>query len=285
MKLAIAMAGVLLAWTRPAAACTPWVEGVLAWDFDADLVVLQIWAGRERPPAAGVPPTGFELRRLSTGEELGARDCRLGPPVACEFRAALAHLLPASAKWRQQGMALPRRLRVRESTPAGLRESALETRGAKGRRRLLWLSVTAAADAERLAYALKLYDEQGTDALLGFEIRLRGGNCARTAVRALRVARADLDDPGRAGRQAALMARPRLDERFEHWRTVADLGPIPPAHLVQALEAAERDDHSAFGVTWWRQNTRDLPPAQVEALVKKVKASETLYWTRSKLGL
>jgi hypothetical protein len=281
-----ALAAAWLATSPPARACTPWVERVLAWDFDADLVVLQTWAERDRAPGPRVPPIGFELRRLSTGEELGARDCRLDPVISpCEFRVALGKLLPATAKWRQQGRALPRGLRVRAAGGAALRETALETRAAGGWRRLLWLSVTAAKDPERLQHTLKLYDEQGTDALLGFEVYLQGGNCPRTVVQALRVPRADLADPARAGRQAALMVRPRLDERFEHWRTIADLGPIPPGRLVEAMEAAEREDHSAFGVEWWRRDTRKLPPAEVEALAGKVRKSEGLYWTRTKLGL
>jgi hypothetical protein len=166
-----------------------------------------------------------------------------------------------------------------------LRETALETRGARGWRRLLWLSVTPAKDQERVDHALKLYDEEGSEALLGLEIHLQGGNCPRTLVQVLRVPRADLADPTRAGRQAQLMARPRLDERFEHWRTIAELGPIPAERLVEALEAAERDDQSDFGVQWWRRDTALLTPAQRDALAARVKRSEGLYWTRVKLGL
>jgi hypothetical protein len=286
MKFLLAIAGVLVGWAPAARACTPWVERVVAWDLGADLVVLQTWADRHRAPPASVPPIGFELRRLSTGEELGGRDCRLAPVITpCRFEAALGPLLPATARWRQRGRALPGGLRVRAKRGAALRETALETRGARGWQRLLWLSVTPAKDQERVDHALKLYDEEGSDALLGLEIHLQGGNCPRTLVQVLRVPRADLADPARAGRQAALMARPRLDERFEHWRTIAELGPIPPEKLVEALEAAERDDQPDFGVQWWRRDTRGLAQAQLDALFAQVKRSEGLYWTRAKLGL
>src|SRR5439155_26953603 len=127
---------------------------------------------------------------------------------------------------------------------------ALGTRTRGGARWLLWLHVMGAGEVaqERRSYALGPFDVEADEALVGVEMRARGGNCPYTTARVLRLPRADLDDPRRAGRQATLLAGPpRKDQPFEHWRTIAELGPLPVDRLLEALTAAEDDGQSAFG--------------------------------------
>ncbi len=116
---------------------------------------------------------------------------------------------------------------------------------------------------------------------MAFAVRARGGNCPNSLVRVLRVPQADIVNPGRAGRRINLLARSaRLDERFEHWRTIAELGPLPPERLMEALEAAEREEQYAFGARWWSEATKRLPAGRLSQLVDSVARSEALFWTR-----
>jgi hypothetical protein len=53
--------------------------------------------------------------------------------------------------------------------------------------------------------------------------------------------------------------------------------------LLEAMEAAEREEQYAFGVRWFREATAQLGPAERQRLTEAVKASQSLYWTRSLL--
>jgi hypothetical protein len=262
--------------------CTPWAEAVLAWDMAKDVVAVGIWAERDEPPAPGTANPGFfELRRISTGEMLAAHDCEFGGVVPCQYQAALAKGIPPGTVWRVAGGRPPASLRIKHTASRDLRQVALETRGPRGWQRLLWLQVMATNEQERRRYLWSVYDLRDGEAFMAFAVRARGGNCPNSLVRVLRVPQADIVDPGRAGRQIDLLARPaRLDERFEHWRTIAELGPLPPERLMEALEAAEREEQYAFGAKWWSEATPRLPAGELSRLVDSVARSDTLFWTR-----
>lgn len=278
-----------LAGPRLAAACTPWAENLLAWSFDQDLVVVGMWSERSRlPPPRGVAPDVLELRRLSTGEPLVGHDCRNQPtPAKCTYDVVLASAIPPRTTWRTKGTPPPRTLTIKHSESKTLREISLDARAGRGKsRRLLWLQVMNANEQERRRYEWNRFDVAGDEALMAFSVPGRGGNCPNSTLRVLRVPLADIADPGRPGRQATLLGRPaRFDERFEHWRTVADLGPIPPNRLVEAMEAAEREEQFAFGAQWYRETTRGMPAEQLKPLAAAVKANQGLYFIRPLLGL
>lgn len=279
----VALAGLVLSWPTVTRACTPWSEKVLAWDLAKDLLVVGFWTELDVPPPPSRPPAGFELRRLSTGEVLGAHECAFSPQTPCQFEAGLAKLIPAGASWRRAAGAArpPARLRITHSKGRDLREVSLESR-VRGRwQRVWWLQVMGGKDPEQRQYSWALLDRRDKEAVLGFFVRARGGNCSYSLARMLRIPAADLDAPGRAGRQRELLARPpRLDERHEYWRTIAELGPIPPERLLEALEAAERDEQYAEGAGWWKQTTMSLTPQQLKPLSQAVARSEYLHWTR-----
>jgi hypothetical protein len=275
----------VVAWfsSRPARACTPRADVLVAWDLSRDLAVVGFWPELERPPAKQAP-RGFELRRISTGEQVANHDCQ-DKPGPCAYEAAFAKALPAGIRWRTQGKPPPRNLRIRPTSDRERREVSLEARAGRSWRRVLWLQVIAASDQEWRDYVWSQYDTDGRDALLAFEVRARTGACSYTSVRALRAPLADLADPARKGRQPALMASPRRDELFEHWRTIAELGAIPPDRLLEALQAAENEGQMTFGAQWWREAIRSMTPAQRERLTAAAKKDELLYHTRKLLGM
>jgi hypothetical protein len=280
----------LLAAPATALPCTPWAEGVLAWDMAKDLVAIGIWAQRADPPAPGsaAAPGFFELRRISNGDVLAAHDCEFGGAVPCQYQTALARSIPGGTVWQTSGGRPPASLRITHSSDRDLRQVALETRGRRGQggwQRLLWLQVMATNEQERRRYRWSIYDLRDGEAFMAFTVRARGGNCPNSLIRVLRVPERDIADPARAGRQIDLLAgAARLDERFEHWRTIAELGPLPPERLMEALEAAEREEQYAFGARWFREATAALPPERASRLAALVKENQSLYWTRRLLG-
>lgn len=273
-----------LVFARGAQACVPSAERVVGWDLGKDLVAVAVWAERGEPPQNGAAG-GFELRRISTGEVLRKHDCGQQRARACRYRDAFA---VDGVAWQTRGQpGLARRLRFAETrTKEGL-EVALEARTRAGWRRLLWVQVMGEGEAaqERQRYRWGALDRGGGATLISFEMRASGGNCPYTVARALLVPEADLADPARAERQAALLASPRRDHPFEHWRTVAELGPLPAGRLLEAMEAAEADAQVDFAVRWWRANTGGLPAAQVAHLAALMKKSPGLPSTRARLGL
>jgi hypothetical protein len=282
VSLCLSVMGLLLVTPRAALPCTPWAEAVLAWDMTTDVVVVGTWAERAEPPAPGsVPPGFFELRRISTGELLAAHDCQFGPVVPCEYQTALGKAIPAGTTWHHATGAPPRNLRIKHRVGRDRREISLEARGRRGWQRLLWLQVMATNEQERRQYRWSAYDLRDGEAFMAFDVRARGGNCPNNLVRVVRVPQADIVDPDRPGRQIDLLAGPaRLDERFEHWRTIAELGPLPPERIMEALEAAEREEQYAFGAKWWNEATKRLPPERLSRLIDSVARSDVLFWTR-----
>ena len=129
-------------------------------------------------------------------------------------------------------------------------------------------------------------DLRDGEAMLAVEVSARGGNCSYTFVRVYRVPEADLREPRRKGRQAEMLKRPaRKDDPFEYWRTVADLGPLPPERLLEAMEAAGHDAQPTFAARWWREATRKLPRRRVAELAEAVKKSPALSATLPLLRL
>jgi hypothetical protein len=222
VSCALVVAAVLVAAAPApdAAACTPSADRVLGWDLGRDLVIVGQWAERGRPPPGSVPPPqSFELRRLSTGSRVGDAADR-GPPVRSD-------------------RALAARLRVSQRRRGTFTEVALEVRTRAGWRWLLWYHVMSRGEAaqEKRVYRLGPVAAAGELAMISVEMSAHGGNCSYSDTRALLVRLADLDDPRRPGRQAWLLAHVRRDHPFEHWLTIAALGPVPPDRVPEARQA------------------------------------------------
>jgi hypothetical protein len=274
----------LLAAPRPAAACFPWAERVLAWDARADLYLLASWHDRDRPPpvSAAVTPNWYELRRISTGAQVAAHNCADGDSAVgaasvtrpCEWRTALAAALPRDFGARGEPFGAGR-LRLRSLPMGADSELALEGRGRRGWRRLLWLEYRPRSP-ERVRTSITVAERAAGDVVLGLEAFARGGNCTNTTVRMLRLPLEDLEDPARPGRQRRLLAPLDEDAPFERWQTAADLGPLPPERLIPALVAAERAAHLDIGVRWWKLATAALDPPRLAALTTQLRARPDL---------
>jgi hypothetical protein len=262
----------------------PSAERVLAWDLAKDVVIVGQWREHGQPPPAKVPAASFELRRVSTGEVLEQHDCALQPTGPCT-----PDLLDvAGARWRQRGSSGAGRLRVVESrTAGGGREWALETRAKKNWQRLYWIEVMDRDEAaqERLRFRVTPFDRQAGVVLVGLQMQATGGNCPYTVAQVLRIPESDLADPARPGRQADLLAHPRRDHPFEHWRTTIELGPLPPDRLLEAMRAAENDAKVDFAVRWWRDGIQALEPSRLAPLAAALKKDTGLASTRTRLGL
>jgi hypothetical protein len=272
---------------RQAAACTPWAESVVAWDVARDLVVVSSWRGRERPPRAALPPDRYELRRMSTGEQVTLYRCpeTSSPPVAaCDWRAAFAKWLPSAP--RTPAAAPPgalRALRVHAGSNAEGQEFALESRTGGVWRRVLWLDFIPRGYREHRRYDFGPFERAAAEVLFAVRYHARGGNCNQTVVQVWRVPQQDLEDPGNAGRRARLAAQVRQDAVLEHWRTLSELGPLPADTLLQALTAAENEGRSAWGARWWREAIKDLPAERVTALSADLERHPHLTSTRDLL--
>ena len=255
----------------------------MAWDIGNDLVAVGIWAERDRlpPPSERGRPGLFELRRIGTGEVLLAHDCELKPHIKCEFQSALASAIPPGTAWRTGGSPPPPTLRILHRTKPRRREVILESRVQGRWQPLSWLQVSVWNEPERRRYHWHAYDSLGDEAMLAFEVRARGGNCPNTLVRVFRMPLEDVKWPRRPARALDLLSRQaRLDERFEHWLTIADLGPLPPARLMEALEAAEREEQYTEGAEWYRQTLRTVTVPERQRLGEAVKKNENLYFIR-----
>jgi hypothetical protein len=277
---------------REAAACTPWAEKVVGWDIARDLVVVSSWRGRERPPRGSLPPDRYELRRMSTGEQVTLHRCpetssapgHAAEMAACNWRAAFANWLPTEP--RSPEAAPPgslRRLRIHAGSTAEGQEFSLESRVRGVWRRVLWLDFIPRGYREYRTYEFGPFERAGDDALITVRFHARGGNCNQTVVQVLRVPQEDLDNPGNSGRRARLAAQVRRDGLLEHWRTLSELGPLPADALLEAMSAAENEGRSGWGVRWWQEAIRHLPPERVTALSAALERHPHLTSTRDLL--
>jgi hypothetical protein len=161
---------------------------------------------------------------------------------------------------------------------------ALEARTARGWQRLAWLDFIDAGSARR-RYVVPAMERTGDDVLVAVQYYSSGDDCSRTVAQALRFRARDLEDPRNPDRQRALLAAVRQDALLPHWRTVAELGPLPADRLLDVLEIAEGAGHWEWGARWWREATAVLPPAQVAALTRELRRRRGLDLTSRSLGL
>ena len=296
---AIGVGALLGLWAPAVWACSPWAEQLVAWDPVTDLAVVASWIERERVPRAGsLVPDHYELRRISTGDGLAMHLCpgaqapagKKRPP--CDWRAGLAASLPPAARWDRTGPALPRgRLRVRATEAPGVQEYALEARGRSGWQRVSWLDFISRDYPERRQYRIGRTGSAGGvntrdgTVVVAVEYLSRGGNCNHTSVQLFSLRAEDLDDPRNPGRRARLLAQVRTDVPIGYWRTVAELGPLPPERLIQALESADTVWHSPLAARWWREATAGLPADRLAPLTEALRRHPGLHQTRALLGI
>ena len=124
----------------------------------------------------------------------------------------------------------------------------------------------AKGNPEQRDYRITDSERAGSDVVLAIEYHAEKGNCARTRVQLLSLAEPDLADPSRPARHARLLAKVREDTPFSHWRTVAELAPLPAARLLEAMEAAEVAGESGLAARWWQASIPGIPPAEASAL-------------------
>jgi hypothetical protein len=268
-----------------AQACSAGAERLEGWNAQADLALIARWVERDRlpPPSSGRGPDAWELRRLSTGEQVKLLECAAGGPP-CDARTRDEAVRAAGGWHRPDRSPDARRLRVRATLREGRKEFALESRGARGWRRLTWLDFVDAPAGNR-RYQVAASARAGDDVLVALSYHSRGGDCPRTVVQALRFPAVDLDDPANPGRHARLARQVRWDALMPHWRTVAELGPLPADRLLKVLEMAEGTGHQEWGARWWREAIAPLPPDQVAALTAAMRKTDGLTITRGLLGL
>jgi hypothetical protein len=299
------LAGVLLSgaaglscFPAAAGACSPWAERVHVWDVAADLAVIAIWNERERPPEASPrspAPDQYLLRRISTGRGLADHLCAAEAPnqteatkapTKCDWGAAFKDSLPSTIQWREPGRVLSTgRIRVRNRrSPTGDSEYSLEALSRRGWQRVLWLDFVASGYTERRHYRIGPSVQLADRLAFAVEYHSRGGNCAHTAVQVLSLGVRDLEAPQNRERHARMVANPREDRLLAHWRTAAEMGPLPPERLLEAMEAAEFGGVPALGVRWWRESIVGLSPQTVEALTAKMNRHPGFYATRKLLS-
>jgi hypothetical protein len=278
-------------------ACTPWAEAMLVWDGASDLAVVASWKGIERPPESlKAVPHAYELRRISTGEQVARERCSEledgasqpeSSPASCDWKLAFARLVPPTARWSRpgKGVAAGNRLRVRRHLTATAQEFALEARSKTAWRRVLWLDFISRGYREHRRYWVGPSMRLAEDVVLAVQFHSTGGNCNQTVVQILRLRQADIDDPKNRGRQAHMLTTIRQDAALEHWRTVAELGPLPPGRLLEALSLAENEGYWEWGAQWWRAAIARLPANQVASLTDAILRDPTLASTREILGL
>jgi hypothetical protein len=275
----------------PANACTPWAERVAAWSAASDLYVLAGWDNREKPPPSQklIQPQYYQLKRISTGEQLAWHRCdhptsETSGPRPCTWQAAFAKQLAGASFQPGNGIVNQKRLRVRAIQNKGVREYSLESRGPKGWQRVLYLDFIFPDYPERRRYSVTELGSSGEHAILMLDYQASGGNCSHTAARAFRLHKLDLTDPTSAERRARLLASVSQEDALEDWRTLAELAPLPADRLLEALEAAESKGQIAWGARWWREASADLAPEQLARLRDEIQRRPGLQSTRSLLA-
>jgi hypothetical protein len=264
-----------------ARACTPSAERLLAWDGKADLAVVARWSERDRPPPAGsrLRPEVLELRRIGNGASIAVHECGARGP--CDHRSAFPD---RGAQWTKPGPAMPR-LRTTRLFTENVQQYALEARGARGWQRLAWLGFVESSHLEQRSYRVAASAEVGDEVLVAVEYHSRGGNCKRTMVQVSKLRAGDLDDPANPERRKYLLGQVRQDLPLEYWRTVAELGPLPAEHVIEALELADAVGRWAWGARWWREAIAGAPPGVVKSLTAELEKHPNLGATRLQLGM
>jgi hypothetical protein len=276
LALALLLAGAGRVW-----ACSAGAEQVLVWDPGADLAVTARWSERDRVPPPGTRPDALDLRRISTGQRVALDDCT-EPGASCDPAAAFARVAPG-ARWHPPIAGGGRVLRVRRSVSARRQEWALETRDARGWQRLAWLDFIDTGSARR-RYQIAALERTGEEVVVAVQFYSSGDDCSRTVVQALRFRARDLQEPRRPDRQQYLLGAVRQDAALPHWRTVAELGPLPADRLLDVLEIAEGAGHWAWGAHWWREATAALSAGEVAALAAELRRRRGLDLTARALG-
>jgi hypothetical protein len=278
--------------TAPAKACTPWAERIVAWSAAADLHVLAGWDKQERPPPSHKQsqPQYYQLKRISTGEQLAWHRCdhptgERSDATPCAWQAAFAKQIPGGATFQPAAptAGVPR-VRVRSIQQNGVREFSLESRGPKGWQRVLYLDFVFPDYPERRRYRVAELGRTEEHVVLSLDYHASGGNCAHTAASAIRLRESDLIDPTAAERRARLLASVPPQDALEHWRTLAELAPLPADRLLEALEAAEREGQAAWGARWWREAGSALAPEALGRLRDELEKRPGLQSTRRLLA-
>jgi hypothetical protein len=276
------LAAGILADAQLARACSDGAEQVVAWDLRDDMAVVAQYGGRDRLPPRGATarPEVYALRRISTGERVAQQECT--EQGACDYREAFSH---SPDGWQAPASHGPPPVRVRRRLVDKRQEFSLEVPGKGGWRHLAWLDFVAADAGQRL-YSVVAHARDGNtdDVVVALQYHARGGGCSRTVAQVLRFPARDLADPRNPARQRTLLANVRQDALLPHWRTVAELGPLPPNRLLDVLELAEGAGYPAWGARWWREATTSLPAAQVAALTVEFRRRRGLDRTRQVLG-
>jgi hypothetical protein len=274
-----AAAPVVRAQTAGASACVESADKVLAWDAPSDLYVVASYLERDRPPGSDrrIFPNLIELRRISTGAQLGLVNCAVEPGALraasavepCDYRTLFGSLIPARAGFHRHGTALDRsRLAVKGFAEGGDRAYALMSRppGSPAWHRVMWLGDEVLRAPERMSVHIVDGERWQGDVLLVLAIRHEGGACKSTEAKMIRLRQIDLDAPAAIEHQRHLLTRLKESSPFAGWRSAAEIAPLPPERLIAAMVAAAEAGKPDFAARWWNESTKGLPPAQLAAL-------------------
>ena len=265
------------AWAEPA--CVASAEQVVAWDAEADLYVVASYLERDRPPGPGarVFPNLLELRRLSTGAQVDLVNCASQPGALrassaiepCDFRVLFGARIPRRALFKRQGTRLdPNRVAIKPFAEGPDRAFALVARakGASAWHRVMWLGDEVMRPPERMNIRIIDGEHWQQEVLVVIEITHQGGTCRSTEARVLRVREIDLDQPAALEHQKHLLVRLKESSPFAEWRSAAEIAPLPPNRLVNAMVVAAEAGKPDFAAHWWTATTTGLPLDQVAAL-------------------
>jgi hypothetical protein len=276
---AVGQSGVARAQTAGASACVESADKVVAWDAETDLYVVASYLERDRPPGSGgrIFPNLIELRRMSTGAQVGLVNCATEPGALrassatepCDFRTLFGGLIPHRAQFRRQGTPLDRsRLAIKGFAEGADRAYALMSRpsAAAAWHRVMWLGDQVLRAPERMNVRIVDGERWQGEVLLVLDIRHEGGACKSTEAKMLRLRQIDLDEPAALEHQKHLLARLKESSPFAEWRSAAEIAPLPPARLISAMVAAAEAGKADFAARWWNATTTGLPPEQLAAL-------------------
>ncbi|HEY0707082.1 MAG TPA: hypothetical protein VGG33_09800 [Polyangia bacterium] len=279
-----------------AAACVPYADAVVAWDVDADLYVVATYHERATPPASRTAfPNLLELRRISSGKQVGVVNCAAAPGAVgaaaargpCDFRALFGSAIPRSARFVAQGKPLPPgRLRIAalpDPSDGGLALFARTPAG--GRHQVRWLGNARTQTGETLSFRLGASERRADVVVVALESRYRGGGCERTEAKLLRFHPRELDAKPGPEQQAGLLAALSLSSPFEDWRSAADIAPLPPEKLVFGMVVAAEAGRQDLAARWWTQGTATLPLERVASLAAALRARPELEVTRQLITL
>jgi hypothetical protein len=281
---------------RTALACVPYADAVVAWDIDADLYVVATYHERAVPPrpAEAVFPNLLELRRISSGKQIGVVNCAAEPGAVgavaargpCDFRTEFGPLIPKTAGFVPRGKPLGRG-EVRVATVPDSRDSgfALMARSRTGGlQNVRWLGQPETLTGERLSLRLGASERRPDAIVIVLESRYRGA-CNRTEAKLLHLHPIELDATAGPERQKRLLGKLNLSSSFEDWRSAADLRPLPPEKLVFGMVVAAEAGRHDLAARWWTEGTADLPLDRVASLAAALRTRPELEATRQLITL